>query len=311
MADIHTSAYDALSLLSVDEIIEAPELFEAAIKELIEGEQAYKLIFNTFNTTESVVKYKEEVAPELDDGLQIVPEFSEIPVTDPYDDREEKFISIEPHAVGIRVSQQQRKANKSNEVQREVMARARTIRKGNGLAALAALKAADIEEYRVETPWDVSSADVREDIGLVTDLIMGATDKNGNQFGYEPDVFWANPVTINRAKRNETVRKDFIGDMASQNPLFKKIGQNPLIGGYLQVVPDSSIPVGEAYIGVEGAGGYEAQNGAPTTTAFYEEGGQSGLGGPTMSWRSDYVHFRGLYLPGTKSIIKLTNLATA
>lgn len=311
MANVHNSAYDALSVLSVDEIIQAPELFEAAIEELIEGEQPYKLLFNTFNTTESVVKYREEMAPELDDGLQIVPEFSEIPVTDPLAELEDQFASIEAHAVGIRVSQQQRQSSRSNEVQREVLARARTIRKGNGAAALSAIEAAGIQEYRVGTPWDSEGADIREDIGLVTDLIMGATDKNGNQFGYEPDVIWANPVTINQAKRNDSVRKDFIGDMAAENPIFKKVGQNPLIGGYLQVVPDPAIPRGEAYIAVEGAVGFEAQNGAPTTTPFYEEGGQSGLGGPTMSWRSDYVHFRGLFVPATKSIVKLTNLATA
>lgn len=311
MAHVHNSAYDALSILSVDEIIEAPELFEAAIQELIEGAQAYKLLFKTFNTDSSVVKWRDEIAPELDDGLQIIPEFSEIPVTDPHDGREEKFTAIEPHAVGIRVSQQQRQANRANEVQREVLGRARTILKGNGAAAIKALQDAEIQEYRVETPWDVRDADIREDIGMVTDLIAGATDKNGNQFGYEANILWANPVTINRAKRNESVGRDFIGDMAAENPLFKKIGQNPLIGGYLQVVPDHSIPVGEAYIGVEGSVGFEAQNGAPTTTPFYEEGGQSGLGGPTMSWRSDYVHFRGLYVPANKAVVKLTNLATA
>lgn len=310
MADVINSAFDAIGELPVEEILEAPELFDEAIKELIEGEQPYKTLFKTYNTDESVVKYTEDVAPELDDKIKNISEFQEIPVSDPLAAESEQFKSIDKFAIGIRISEEQKRRNLRNEVQRELMARARTIRIGNGEAALAALATADIEEYPAPVAWDDPDADIREDFGLVTDLIMGATDVNGRQLGYQPGIFWANPVTINRAKRNKTIAKDFIGDMASENPIFKKISEHPLLGGYLQVVPDLTIPVGEAYVGVEQAVGYEAQNGAPETTPFYEEGGASGIGGPRMSWRSDYVHFRGMFVPAPKAIVKLTGLAT-
>jgi len=310
MADVINSAFDALSELPVAEILEAPELFEAAVEELIDGEQAYKTLFRPYNTDQTVVKYTEDTAPELDDEVQIVPEFGEIPVSDPLGSTEEKYKSIDKYAVGIRISDEQKRRNLRNEVQKELLARARTIRIGNGKAALAALAEANIEEYAVALAWDNPDADVREDFGLVTDLILGATDANGRMFGYQPNIFWANPVTINRAMRNKTIKSDFVGDMASENPIFKKISQNPLLGGYLQVVPDLTLPVGEAYIGVEQAVGFEAQNGAPELTPFYEEGGNSGIGGPAMSWRSDYVHFRGMFVPSNKAIVKLTGLAT-
>lgn len=311
MADVINSAYDALAELTVRELTEAPELFERALEELLEGEQAYKMLFKTESTTESVVKYTEERAPLLDIGLQHVAEFAEIPVADPIASREEKFAAVEDYAIGIRISEKQRIKNRNGEVQRELMGRARTIRRDNGLAALAALEEAGIVEMPVTMAWDQPEADIREDIGLATDLIMSAVDANGAPFGYEPDVLWANPVTINRAKRNKTVKSDFIGDMASENPLFKKVGQNPLIGGYLQVVPDMTVPVGEAYIAVEQGVGVEAQDGSPITTPFYEEGGQSGIGGPRMTWRSDYVHSRALFVPSAKAIVRLTGLATA
>lgn len=311
MADVINSAYDALAELSVQDLIDTPELFERALEELLEGEQAYKMLFSTENTDEEVVAYTEEDAPVLDTGLQAVAEFAEIPVADPVRDRVKKFAALEDYAIGIRISEKQRRRNRNGEVQRELVARARTIRRDNGLAAMAALAEAGIAEFPVDTPWDHPEADIREDIGLVTDLILGATDRFGNPHNYEPDVLWANPVTINRAKRNQTVKSDFIGDMASDNPLFKKVGQNPLIGGYLQVVPDISIPMGEAYIAAQQRVGVEAQGGAPITTPFYEEGGQSGIGGPRMTHRSDYVHNRALFVPAPKAIVRLTGLATA
>lgn len=311
MADVINSAYDALAELSVQDLIDTPELFERALEELLEGEQAYKMLFKQENTTEEVVAYTEEDAPVLDTGLQAVAEFAEIPVADPVRDRVKKFAALEDYAVGIRISEKQRRKNRNGEVQRELVARARTIRRDNGLAALAALAEAGIAEFPVDTPWDQPDADIREDIGLVTDLILGATDRFGNPHTYEPDVLWANPVTINRAKRNQTVKSDFLGDMASDNPLFKKVGQNPLIGGYLQVVPDISIPMGEAYIAAQQRVGVEAQDGGPITTPFYEEGGQSGIGGPRMTHRSDYVHNRALFVPAPKAIVRLTGLATA
>lgn len=310
MADLINSAYDALAELSVAELLEAPELFEKALEEQLEGEQAYKMLFRTETVTEEVVKFTEEEAPLLDMGLQRVAEFAEIPVADPVRAREEKFAALEDYAIGLRISNKQRLRNRNGEVQREIVARARTIRADNGRAALAALAEAKIAEFPVDTAWDNPDADIREHIGLATDLIMSATDRNGRQYGYEPTVIWANPVTINRAKRNKTVKSDFVGDMAEQNPLFKKVGQNPLIGGYLQVVPDMTVPMDQAYIAVEQGIGVEAQTAPPTTTPFYEEGGQSGIGGPRMTWRSDYVHTRGMYVPSPKAIVRLTGLAT-
>lgn len=305
-----TSAFDAISELSVNELIEAPELFDQAMQELIDGEQAYKTMFHTYNTPDPVVKYEEDSAAFLIDDLQPIAEFGEIPVSDPVADKEYKFAAVEASALAIRISHQQKVRNANGEVQRELKAFANTVMRGNGLAAKAAIEAAGIEEFEVTHAWDTAEADIREDIGLVTDLIMGAVDKNGRQYNYSPSVLWANPVTINQVIRHKSITKDFVGNMASENPMFKKIGQNPLLGGYLQVVPDLSVPRGEAYIAVEGAVGLEAQNAAPRFTSFYEEGGQSGMGGPRRSYRSDYVHDRALFVPSPKAIVKLTGLKT-
>ena len=118
MADVINSAYDALAELSVQELIEVPELFERALAELLEGEQAYKMLFKQENTTEEVVAYTEEDAPVLDTGLQAVAEFAEIPVADPVRERVKKFAALEDYAVGIRISEKQRRKNRNGEVQR-------------------------------------------------------------------------------------------------------------------------------------------------------------------------------------------------
>ena len=44
----------------------------------------------------------------------------------------------------------------------------------------------------------------------------------------------------------------------------------------------------------------------PRFSDWYEEGGQSGMGGPRLTWRSDYVHFRSLVVRAPKALVKIT-----
>lgn len=310
MAPTITSAYDALSELSVADIVDAPELFEAAVEEQLAGDQAYKLMFEKFSTSERVLKYTDALAVELDDDINEVAEFAEIPVADPVDDKNYKFAQVTNLAIGIRISLLQKKLNDQSAVQREVRALTRSIKLKNGRAALAAVNAAGIEDYRVATAWDQDAANIKKDLIRVITMITDARDRRGNQFGYEPNILWANPTTITVMQANESIADDFRGTMAPENPFFKKVSESPRVAGALQVVPDFSIPVGEAYVAVEKQVGVEAELIAPNITPFYEERGQSGNGGATQSWRSDYSHHRALYVPAPKSIVKLSGLLT-
>lgn len=118
------------------------------------------------------------------------------------------------------------------------------------------------------------------------------------------------PTTLTMLKRNDEVQKLYIGNMASENPLFKWVATEPVMFGSLQVAKSFAVPKGEAWLGVQGAAGFMAQREPAWVSDFYEERGNSGRGGANQSWRSDYTHRRAFGVDAPKSLVKLTGLVT-
>lgn len=307
---VTNSYFDDLKDLSVEDILTSSELLEGAISELLEGEQSYNLIFDPFNVDQLTVGYNLDSAPGLDEEVQTVAEFAEIPVGDPARG-ERRFVDLLPSGIGVRVSYGQRNYTSGSAVQRELLGRAAEIRRKNGKDALAAIAAVgdQVEELPVAAKWNTADAKAMDDLYAADDLLAGAVDENGRRFGYAGKYVWGNRRTINALKRNKQVTGMYIGDMAHADPRFTPIGQQPLIGEQFYLVVDEGMADGEAYVISEtltGGIGTRFQTGEPMFSDWYEEGGQSGLGGPRLTWRSDYVHFRALAVRAPKAIVKLT-----
>ncbi|EGT5594915.1 hypothetical protein B7O34_10210 [Corynebacterium striatum] len=301
------SAFDRLSGLTVDEMLANPTILPEIFRESFEGEEAHRLFFRTIPSASNVVGYYEAQANFLEDDVQNVAEFGEIPVSDP-NGGELQTLKLAKNGIGIRVSWEQRNDNDVDAVQREMVSRQNTLRRKDGRDALAALSAAKIQTFAATTAWNQDGSNPASDMLDAIELIQGAEDSNGNYFEYEPNVLWINPMTLTALKRNAEVQKLYIGDMAHENPLFTGIAAEPLLFGGLQVVKDFTVPKGEAYLGVEGISGFMAQREDRKVTDFYPERGDSQLGGANMSFRSDAVHRRGFGVDNPKSVVKLTGL---
>lgn len=309
---VTNSYFDDLKDLSVKDILTSSELIEGAINELLEGEQAYNLIFDPFDTEgQLTVGYELDTAPGLDEEVQTIAEFGEIPVGDP-NRGERRFTDLLPSGIGVRVSYAQRNFTSGSAVQRELLGRASEIRHKNGKDALAAIAAVDdmIEELPVAQKWNTADAKAMDDLYAADDLLAGAVDDvTGNRFSYSGKWVWANRRTINALKRNKQVTEMYVGDMAHADPRFTPLGEQPIIGEQFLLVVDEGMPDGVAYVISETRTGglgtrFEAEE--AKFSDWYEEGGQSGMGGPRMSWRSDYVHFRSLVVRAPKAIVKIT-----
>lgn len=302
------SYFDDIADLSVSDILSSTELLEAAAAELLEGKQAYDLLFDPFNVDKLTVGYHLDSAPGLDEEVRDVPEFGEIPVGDP-DRGPRRYTDLNTAGIGLRVSLQQRQFGTGSEIQRELLGRTEEVNRHNGKVALAAIKAEDIEELPVAAKWNTADAKAMDDLYAADDLLAGAVDDNGNRFGYTGKYVWGNRRTLNALKRNKQITDMYTGDMAHADPRFTPIGQQPVIGEQFYLVPDEGMADGEVYVISEtlhGGVGTRFQTGEPTFTDWYEEGGQSGIGGPRLTWRSDYVHFRSLVVRAPKAIVKLT-----
>lgn len=301
------SAFDRMSGLTVDEMLANPTILPEIFRESFEGEEAHRLFFRTIPSASNVVGYYEAQANFLEDDVQNVAEFGEIPVSDP-SGGELQTLKLAKNGIGIRVSWEQRNDNDVDAVQREMVSRQNTLRRKDGRDALAALSAAKVQTFAATTAWNQEGSNPASDMLDSIELIQGAEDANGNYFEYEPDVLWINPMTLTALKRNAEVQKLYIGDMAHENPLFTGIAAEPLLFGNLQVVKDFTIPKGEAFLGVEGISGFMAQREDRQVTDFYPERGDSQLGGANMAFRSDAVHRRGFGVDNPKSVVKLTGL---
>lgn len=301
------SAFDRMSGLTVDEMLANPTILPEIFRESFEGEEAHRLFFRTIPSASNVVGYYEAQANFLEDDVQNVAEFGEIPVSDP-SGGELQTLKLAKNGIGIRVSWEQRNDNDVDAVQREMISRQNTLRRKDGRDALAALSAAKVQTFAATTAWNQEGSNPASDMLDAIELIQGAEDTNGNYFEYEPDVLWINPMTLTALKRNAEVQKLYIGDMAHENPLFTGIAAEPLLFGNLQVVKDFTVPKGKAFLGVEGISGFMAQREDRQVTDFYPERGDSQLGGANMSFRSDAVHRRGFGVDNPKSVVKLTGL---
>ncbi|MCG7247464.1 hypothetical protein MHK03_05930 [Corynebacterium simulans] len=301
------SAFDRLSGLTVDEMLANPTILPEIFRESFEGEEAHRLFFCTIPSASNVVGYYDAQANFLEDDVQNVAEFGEIPVSDP-SGGELQTLKLEKNGIGIRVSWEQRNDNDVDAVRREMVARQNTLRRKDGRDALAALSAAKVQTFAATTAWNKDGSNPASDMLDAIELIQGAEDVNGNYFEYEPNVLWINPMTLTALKRNAEVQKLYIGDMAHENPLFTGIAAEPLLFGGLQVVKDFTVPKGEAYLGVEGISGFMAQREDRQVTDFYSERGDSQLGGANMAFRSDAVHRRGFGVDNPKSVVKMTGL---
>lgn len=309
MAETINSAFDVLSGLTVEEALANPHFMPELVLEELNGAEMQRMLFRDVTVNSNVIAYREALPSYLEDDVERVAEFGEIPVSDPIGG-ELKTTAVEKLGIAIRVSWEQRNDNDMDAVRRELESRKNTIIRSQARDALAAIGRAAIQEHQVTTAWDQQGADPAGDFLDATEIILGAEDGDGHYYGYQPNVLMIHPMTLNLLKRNEEVQKLYIGNMASENPLFKGVSSEPLIFGGVQVVKSFFIPKGEAYLGQEQTAGFMGQREPEWMSDFYEERGNSGRGGANMSWRSDYVHRRGFVVDAPKSLVKLTGLVT-
>lgn len=304
MATTINSAFDAIGGLSVDEMLANPSFLPEVFLNSMNGEEAQRLFFRDVTVNSNVIAYREAAPSYLEDEVENVAEYGEIPVSDPTAG-DWQTTPVEKVGIGIRVSWEQRNDNDVDAVQREMTARMNTVLRKEARDAIAALDAAPVQSLAVTTAWN-NGGSAANDLLDAQELILGATDAEGHYYEYQPNVLWVNPTTLSVIKRDADMQKLYVGDMASENPLFKGVGFQPILFDQVQVVADFSVPKGTLYLGVEGTSGFRGQREERQMTDFYAERGDSKLGGSTMSYRSDVVHRRAFAVDAPKSVVKIT-----
>lgn len=324
-----TSAYDAIGYLREADLMGSggSDLTREAYLERANGAQIHRLVFGAPEKIESLFTEVAVRRPIGDaDAVEKTAEFAEIPVIDPTSGKP-VVKKLEKHTVGIRVSWEQHSLNSGRAVQREVDHLHESVNRwhvGSMLDVLdeSASDSVPIED-RIETlvaseTWRSDTSKPLGDLLAAQSLIMGAKFE-GVSYGYRPSVMLAHPLTATHLAMNPSLQSYYQGNMASANPYFSGVSENPKIGA-VQLATDFNVPEGDVWV-LQGAEiapvgrewSYARLDGnlgdlPGRLSDWYEENGQSGMGGSTMSYRADYVNFGAKAITDPKAIVKITGV---
>ncbi|OFT91379.1 hypothetical protein ACEN2D_02220 [Corynebacterium auriscanis] len=315
MSELITSAYDGPTI-TVSEMLEDPTFIPQRVVEGLQGEFLEDLFFRQAEDNKGMVSFREAAAMFLADDAEEIAEFGEIPVSAPELGEVKAAFGIKT-GEAIRVSYEMKNENKVDAVARAIASLQRTVVRHGVHAVQAALKSAKVTELQASSQWTTAGAGVK-DVFDAVEKVQEANDGDvDRQYDYDPNTILLHPSSLTKLVRDEQVQKFYIGNIASENPVFKAMDGSKLFGGLtdielfgqLRVATSRLIPASEAYVFEAQGAGFKSDTMPLTATAMYSEGGDSPLGGPTMSWRSDLVRKRAIAVDNPKSVVKIKGIA--
>ncbi|MGV0868692.1 phage major capsid protein [Corynebacterium kalidii] len=305
MADVITSAYDGQQI-TVDELMADPTYIPQRVIEDLDNAFVEDLFFRDGGSNQGVVAFREAAAHYLADDAEEIAEYGEIPVSAPELGALRAAFGIKT-GEAIRVSWEQRNENKVDAVTRAIDELEKTVLRHGINAVFSAFNAASIPELQAGSQW--VGGDPVKDIFDAIEQVQGAHVEGDETrvFDYDPNTILLHPQSLTKLLRNEQIQKYYIGDKASDNPVFKGLKEIELFGT-LQVATSRLMPKNEVYVFEQGAAGFKSDTMPLTATPMYSEGGDSPIGGPTMSWRSDLVRKRAIAVDNPLSVVKITGV---
>ncbi|MGO1319939.1 MAG: phage major capsid protein [Galactobacter sp.] len=306
MSQLITSAYDGVEI-TVDEMMADPVFIPQRIVDNLDGAFMEDLFFRQAESNKGTVAFREAAGEYLADDAEEIAEYGEIPVSTPEYGELTAAFGIKT-GEAIRVSWEQRNENKVDVVNKSITALQKTMIRHGIKAVTGVFESAGVPELQASAAWTGGAPD--KDVLDAIELVQGAHEDGDETrvFDYDPNTILLHPQSLTKLLRNEQVQKYYIGNMANENPVFKGLTTTQLFG-QLQVATSRLIAKDAAYVFEAGAAGFKSDTMPLTATPMYSEGGESQIGGPTMSWRSDLVRKRAIAVDNPKSVLKITGIA--
>lgn len=305
MADVITSAYDGPQI-TVDELMADPTYIPQRIIDDLDNAFVEDLFFRDGGSNKGVVAFREAAGLYLADDAEEIAEYGEIPVSAPELGSLNAAFGIKT-GEAIRISWEQRTENKVDAVTRAMDALEKTVLRHGVNAVFAAFNAASIPELQASAAWN--AGDPVKDLFDAIEMVQGAHEDGDETrvFDYDPNTLLVHPQALTKIIRNDQIQKLYIGNVANENPIYKGLTGYQLFGT-LNVATSRLMPKDEAYVFEQGAAGFKSDTMPLTATPLYVEGGDSPIGGPAMSWRSDLVRKRAIAVDNPKSVVRIKGL---
>nr|WP_280244166.1 hypothetical protein [Nocardia abscessus] len=298
------------SRLTVSDLVKNPLFIPTKLKELMENQFISEALLRNGGKNDSgVVKFREGDPTFLDDDVQDVAEFGEIPVSSGQLGIPRVAFAVKK-ALGIRVSKEMIDENDLDAVNKQMTGLRNTFIRANDRGAKTLLQSPAVPTMAVSAAWDDPAGKPRTDIAKAIEEITTAAPAEATEdeyYGFEPDTIVVHPGLLATLMDNEQILKVYQGNVANESIAYTGAIPGTIMG--LNVIKSRTFPADKALILERGTVGFYSDTRPLQFTTLYAEGGGPN-GGPRETWRSDASYKRALGLDQPKAALWLTGLVT-
>ena len=295
---------------TVSDLVKQPLFVPTKLKELMENQFISEaLLRNAGANPSGVIAYREGDPTFLDQDVQDVAEFGEIPVSSGQLGIPRTAYAVKK-ALGIRVSKEMIDENDIDAVNKQMTGLRNTFIRANDRMAKTLLQSAAVPTLPVSTAWDAVGGKPRTDIVRAIEQVTTAAPAEATAdeyYGFQPDTLVVHPALLATLMDNEQILKVYNGNVANESIAYTGAIPGSLLG--LSVIQSRTFPADKALILERGTVGFYSDTRPLQFTALYPEGNGPN-GGPRETWRSDASHKRVMGLDQPKAAIWLTGLVT-
>ncbi|QCG77589.1 major head protein [Gordonia phage Fairfaxidum] len=293
---------------TVSDLVKNPLWVPTKLKELIENQFISEaLLRNAGKNDAGVVAFREGDPTFLDDDVQDVAEFGEIPVSAGKLGKPRATYATKK-ALGVRVSKEMIDENNIDAVNKQITGLKNTFIRANDRGAKALFSSSAVPTLAVTKAWNDPLGKPRTDLAKAIEQISTAAPDEATEdeyFGFEPDTIVLHPGLLATLMDNEQILKVYQGNVANESIAYTGAIPGLLMG--LNVIKSRTWPINKALLLERGTVGFYSDTRPLQFTALYPEGGGPN-GGPRETWRSDASHKRAIGLDQPKAALWLTGL---
>jgi len=300
--------------LTVSDLIKNPLFVPTKLLEMLEGKfLADQLLRNAGGNPASVVTYREGDPLFLEDDIQDVAEFGEIPVSAIGRGTPRVAVAVKK-ALGVRISKEMKDENDIDQVNRQMTGLKNTFLRGNDKAIRGILSSPSVPSTAVAAPWD-GAGKPRGDVMRAIEAIASAKPDNlpasqeDTYYEYEADTVVMHPAQLISLAENTNFTWVYNGNVADQNIALTQALAANVFGPDVNVVTARTWPMDKALVLQKEVVGFYSDTRPLQFTELYPEGGGPN-GGPRETWRSDASQKRAMGIDQPKAAMWLTGLTT-
>lgn len=296
----------AFAGLNIREVVENSAPIVDYLRNSMNGVFLEEAVLRNAGTTNSpVIEYFDDAPGFLADDAEFVAEFAQIPTSELVTG-DSKVAKAKKLAEGVRISREMIRSNSVEKLNAQVIALQNNIIKGSAQQFISALDNADTNTIAASTPWTAQGSTPIRDIFSGKALISGA-NVNGSKFGYSAKALVISQAGLDSLLVNEDVQRFYVGNAATQNPIYA--GTQPANLNGMSIHVSSFIDDGTAYIIDTDRAGFYKDFEPFTVTDLYAEYGENGFGGSNQSLRIDAFRSRIVVVNAPKAITKITGIS--